>query len=202
MQLRDATLAFVQLRLLPGEEVNTDRRGKARFSAGLVDGGGERGNTHTGLLCRLLQRLPKSILQRDGGAMPCNRERALFGARQGRIDRNCDGEHRWFHGCFRRCHPVRTATRSDAVQTRDLLRCQGPLRSRIRRKRRSGMTKSRLRAGFEHQLGTHGRVELFLRNITQRQRLFAQRGAVLMRGFRDLRRLVVADLGRKRGDEH
>ncbi|MGA9764579.1 MAG: hypothetical protein WBQ49_07910, partial [Rhodomicrobium sp.] len=37
-------------------------------------------------------------------------------------------------------HPVRSAARSDALQTRDRSKCRRPLRSRIRRKRRSGMT--------------------------------------------------------------
>src|SRR6266513_4143469 len=54
----------------------------------------------------------------------------------------------------------------------------------------------------DHLLRPNPLVELFRRDVPQRERGRLERGALPVRLLRDLRRLVVADVRVERGDEH
>ena len=70
----------------PGDEEDPDRGGKAGFAPGGVDGRSQSGHADIQLRRRGLQLAPKCVLQRDGGAMPRNRQRPLFGYGEARIE--------------------------------------------------------------------------------------------------------------------
>src|ERR1043166_2523299 len=57
-------------------------------------------------------------------------------------------------------------------------------------------------APADHGLGAHPAVEVLCAHVAEPEGRLAQRAALAMRLLRDLRRAVVADVRRKRGDQH
>src|SRR5882724_7277486 len=68
----------------------------------------------------------------------------------------------------------------------------------------AGLSMSRLaRApGLHHLLPPHAASELLRGDVAEGQRGLAKGGPVFMRPLCDLRRAVIADVGRQRGDQH